>query len=208
MGKSNNELNLAIQLLYGNAPLSKATLKNLGQIWKTNPEIIINAVHQKLESLATADDAARIQNIEQSQRDSAPTFYDESLNDRIVVYPEYAKQESKTKKQDAQQKNFDSMPFSKAFRAAREQGLKMFTWKGNIYGTELKKSEPSQNDAFIYVEKVLPETIAIGTQHNMWRQNISNLYDENGNYIGPAGYIGDPQNKNATPQKSNIQHRW
>ena len=35
----------------------------------------------------------------------------------------------------------DKMSFGKAFRAARNEGMKTFTWRGKKYGTKLKKKE-------------------------------------------------------------------
>lgn len=38
----------------------------------------------------------------------------------------------------------DDMSFGKAFRAARNEGMKTFTWRGKKYGTSLKKKEKSK----------------------------------------------------------------
>ena len=38
----------------------------------------------------------------------------------------------------------DKMSFGKAFRAARNEGMKTFTWRGKKYGTKLKKKEASK----------------------------------------------------------------
>ncbi len=35
----------------------------------------------------------------------------------------------------------NTMSFGKAFRAARNEGMKTFTWRGKKYGTKLKKKE-------------------------------------------------------------------
>ena len=74
-----------------------------------------------------------IEETQKAKREEASKPIDEQIKGSVK------KKEVKVK--SGQDVISDKMSFGKAFRAARNEGMKTFTWRGKKYGTKLKKKE-------------------------------------------------------------------
>ena len=80
-----------------------------------------------------------IEETQKAKREEASKPIDEQIKGSVK------KKEVKVK--SGQDVISDKMSFGKAFRAARNEGMKTFTWRGKKYGTKLKKKEEQNQSA-------------------------------------------------------------
>lgn len=81
-----------------------------------------------------------IEETQKAKREEASKPIDEQIKGSVK------KKEVKVK--SGQDVISDDMSFGKAFRAARNEGMKTFTWRGKKYGTSLKKKNKRKRPAF------------------------------------------------------------
>lgn len=109
------ELMRNIKIIYGDADLDGRTLRQLHQTWATNPDIIRRTAQQKMPKLQKAYfDAPEMPSLP-TRLESLPTT-EIAQNDLRGI-----------------------KDFKKAFRVARERGLKQFRWGNSVYTTQLQK---------------------------------------------------------------------
>lgn len=113
-----------IQGIYGNADLDERTIKQLYQVWKTNPQFIIKAYNQKAGISSKTKLAPKAQ-----------------LNPGQINKPEIADDDLS-----------GITNFGDAFRIANQKGLKQFKWKGTkanpsgIFAVSFGKKPSKQKD--------------------------------------------------------------
>lgn len=117
-----------IQGIYGNADLDGRTIKQLYQVWKTNPQFIINAYNQKNQPKTVSQPKTKL----------APKV---QLNPGQISKPEIADDDLS-----------GITNFGDAFRIANQKGLEQFKWKSTkdnpsgIFAVSFGKKPSKQKD--------------------------------------------------------------
>lgn len=96
----------------------------------------VNVPKKSIPSVIPAEESPKLKSQKQTKeakRKEASKPIDEQIKGSVK------KKEVKVK--SGQDVISDKMSFGKAFRAARNEGMKTFTWRGKKYGTKLKKKE-------------------------------------------------------------------
>lgn len=122
MSKS-KEFQQYLETIYGDAKLSKQTMRQLRNTWKTNPELIKNTAEQKLAKRPTA-----VSNDEMAK----PVL--------AVAASDYTPRPLQTQ-QIAEDDLRGISSYSKAFAEARRRGLSSFLWGNMRSGTQLAQQK-------------------------------------------------------------------
>ena len=178
-----NEFQTYIKGIYGDVSLDQKTMIQLWNVWKTNPQAIINAYNQK----------------------NQPKKVDYQTPKFGIEMPVPTEINLNNKRENDDFSGITN--FGDAFKTARKNNLKKFKWQGKTYTTELSNKPVDKKKK--QVEKKKPvieigEPLAEGTglldpnfyivDNGISKYIDSRYYDENGNVMNTLIEFLNPKN--------------